>query len=31
MRAKTEMEKIVQEGNKKLDELFAKKEQEITN
>lgn len=30
MRAKTEMEKIVQEGNKKLEELFTKKEQEIT-
>lgn len=30
MRAKTEMEKIVQEGNKKLEELFAKKEQEIS-
>lgn len=30
-RAKTEMEKITQEGSKKLDELFAKKEQEITN
>ncbi len=31
MRAKTEMEKIVQDGSKKLDEMFAKKEQEITN
>lgn len=31
MRAKTEMEKIVQEGTKKLEEQFAKKEQEITN
>ena len=31
MRAKTEMEKYVQEGNMKLEELFAKKEKEITN
>lgn len=31
MRAKTEMEKIVQDGNLKLEELFAKKEQEILN
>lgn len=31
MRAKTEMEKIVQDGNKKLEELYAKKEQEIMN
>jgi ribosome recycling factor len=31
MRAKTEMEKYVQEGTKKLEELFAKKEQEILN
>ncbi len=30
MRHKAEMEKIVQEGNKKLEELFAKKETEIT-
>lgn len=30
MRHKAEMEKIVQEGNKKLEELFAKKESEIT-
>jgi ribosome recycling factor len=30
MRNKTEMEKIFQEGSKKLDELFAKKEQEIS-
>lgn len=29
MRNKTEMEKLVQEGSKKLEELFAKKEQEI--
>lgn len=28
-RAKTEMEKLTQDGNKKLDELFTKKEQEI--
>ncbi len=31
IRAKLEMEKYVQEGSKKLEELFAKKEQEITN
>ncbi len=31
MRAKVEMEKIVQEGNMKLDELYAKKETEIAN
>lgn len=31
MRAKTEMEKFVQEGNIKLEELFTKKETEITN
>jgi ribosome recycling factor len=31
MRAKTEMEKLTQDGSKKLDELFAKKEQEILN
>ncbi len=31
MRAKTEMEKMTQEGNKKLEELFVKKEQEILN
>ncbi|MES3005605.1 MAG: ribosome recycling factor [Patescibacteria group bacterium] len=30
MRNKTEMEKIVQEGSKKLEELFNKKEQEIS-
>ncbi len=30
MRAKTEMEKFVQEGNKKLEELYTKKEQEIS-
>lgn len=30
MRHKAEMEKICQEGNKKLEELFAKKETEIT-
>jgi len=29
MRAKTEMEKFVQEGTRKLEEQFAKKEQEI--
>lgn len=29
MRAKVEMEKFVQEGNKKLEEFFAKKESEI--
>lgn len=28
-RAKTEMEKLTQDGNKKLEELFTKKEQEI--
>jgi ribosome recycling factor len=31
MRAKTEMEKMVQEGTRKFEELFAKKEQEITS
>jgi ribosome recycling factor len=31
MRAKTEMEKMTQDGNKKLEELFTKKEQEILN
>ncbi len=31
MRAKTEMEKLVQEGTKRLEELFTKKEQEILN
>jgi ribosome recycling factor len=31
MRAKTEMEKIMQEGNRKLEELFEKKETEIAN
>lgn len=30
MRNKAEMEKLVQEGSKKLEELFDKKEQEIT-
>ena len=30
MRAKNEMEKIFQEASKKLDELFTKKEQEIS-
>jgi ribosome recycling factor len=31
MRAKTEMEKIVQEASKKLEEMYEKKEKEITN
>lgn len=31
MRARTEMEKMTQDGTKKLEELFAKKEQEIAN
>jgi ribosome recycling factor len=31
MRAKTEMEKIFQDGSKKLEEMFDKKEKEITS
>lgn len=30
-RFKTEMEKIIQEGNKALDEMYARKEKEITS